>query len=89
MRKVVIRPGQTVFDLALQEYGAAEGALFIAQDNNLDGWQTSPGQTVSIRDEPLSGQIVLWHHSQKHHPAGEVLQPTGRDFSNDFNTDYR
>lgn len=88
MKTVKVRPGQTVFDVAIQEYGTTDGALWLAQDNNLEGWQVNEGTVLRLRDEVINKQVADWHKSKEHYPASETLVPSGQDYNEDFNTDY-
>lgn len=54
MQIVKFKPGQTVFDVALEQYGNIEGVALIAEDNpsiSLD--EAEEGTEVLIRDEVI------------------------------------
>ena len=52
MRVVVATQGQTIYDIAIQEYGCYEGVFQIMKDNEGFGLSTElvAGQSVNIQD---------------------------------------
>lgn len=48
MKKIIVRYGQTIYDIAIQEYGCFEGAFVLCQDNG-----------ISLSAELTAGQILL------------------------------
>jgi hypothetical protein len=52
MMNVIVTAGQTIQDIALQEYGALEAAIYILMDNNLGIDEALyGGQVINIRDQ--------------------------------------
>lgn len=54
MRLVTVRTGQNIFDVALQEYGHAEGIQFLIEDNPTFPLLTTPlivGKKMQIRPQ--------------------------------------
>jgi hypothetical protein len=48
---IIIEEGQTLIDLAIQEYGCIEGVAYLCEDNNFSLDETlNPAQKVKIRD---------------------------------------
>lgn len=50
MRQISTVKGQTIFDLAVQEYGNMEAAFQILEDNNLKGLNDFPSGYVRTAD---------------------------------------
>lgn len=51
MKTVTVTYGQTLSDVALQEYGCSEGIVLLAQDNDLSlTAKVEAGQPLQIRD---------------------------------------
>ena len=48
MKKIIVRYGQTIFDIAIQEYGCYEGVTVLCQDN-----------VLSLSSELVAGQVLL------------------------------
>ena len=52
MIKVLVEAGQTIMDVAIQEYGSAAGFVTLCQDNNLEfDDELDPGNAVLIRSD--------------------------------------
>ncbi|MBI1228222.1 MAG: LysM peptidoglycan-binding domain-containing protein [Bacteroidetes bacterium] len=52
MKTIKVKSGQSTEDIALQEYGAIEGVIYLLMDNNLSPSDSLyPGQELQIRDE--------------------------------------
>ena len=65
MRQIITVKGQTLFDIAVQEYGNAEAVFQIIQDNNLDNMNELPsGYTMPVEADldiahPLKEGLVI------------------------------
>lgn len=60
--EVKVKPGQTIYDLALQEYGSIEGVVIIAQENDLDLEEDLvEGSTIRINSNPIDQSIVNYY----------------------------
>lgn len=60
MKRIIVQPRQTIFDIAIQYYGAVEGVDFLFLDNpdlSLNE-SLSYGQKLNIRDEIKNQTIV-------------------------------
>lgn len=60
MKRIIVQPRQTIFDIAIQYYGAVEGVDFLLLDNpdlSLNE-SLSYGQKLNIRDEIKNQTIV-------------------------------
>jgi hypothetical protein len=68
---VVVQPGQTIFDLAIQHYGDLAGVRYLLEDNVFDGEMLVgniadvEGLTVYIRDGVVINQKVVDYHKSK------------------------
>jgi hypothetical protein len=93
MKTIQVLPRQTLWDIAIQEYGSVMGAPLIVKDNKLNGYMPTltPGQTLKIR-VPVAGAgvdvaIARYYDERKLKPVSirgnDFLVP---DFNeNDFN----
>lgn len=61
MRQVTVLQGQTITDIALQEYGSAEGLFaFLEANQNLDlDSQLEPGQKVLVKEEDVVNSDIV------------------------------
>ena len=52
MRIIKVRKNQSLFDIAIQEYGNIAGAFFVVEDNNLGGVTDNlqEGKALKIRE---------------------------------------
>lgn len=89
MRIIKALPRQTIWDIAIQEYGSVMGASFIVKDNNLNGYTTTivPGQVLKINNAPIDAANVRYYRERNIKPvsqsANDFLVP---DFNpEDFN----
>lgn len=88
MKEITVRSQQTIWDLALQVYGASEGAAWLAEDNTLDGWMVEVGMVLKVRDAVLNRDVVNYYASKSYHPASGLGDMVGNEYSDDFNEDY-
>lgn len=63
------KPGQTVFDIALQQYGSLEGLRWLLEDNEINGQQivvpeTVTGQTITIREGQYKNKKVVDYYKK-------------------------
>jgi hypothetical protein len=64
MKTITGRPGQTAFDIALQQYGSVEGIRWLLEDNPINGGlivvpQTVTGETIAIREGQYKNKKVV------------------------------
>lgn len=53
MKTIKVKSGQTLIDIALQEYGCTEGLVMLLDDNSLSmDSEAYPGQELFIRELP-------------------------------------
>lgn len=75
-RKITILEGQSIWDIALQEYGSAEGAFLLTKDN--PGLELStlliPGKKLFILSPPVNEQVVLQYKKLNHQPSGKRMR---------------
>lgn len=51
MRNVIVTYGQTIFDIAIQEYGTYEGVFLLMEDNNLGlDSEITAGEMLLVRE---------------------------------------
>lgn len=75
MRTITVKDGQSIFDIAVQEYGSADGAINIIRDNDLtaQGYQTRlvGGQQLVINGEPINRTVKEILAGQAATPASQ------------------
>lgn len=78
MRTVIVLDGQSLLDIALQEYGDIAAILWIAQDNNLSlTSDLAGGLALKIRDGVLRQEIVGYYKRLNYSPiTGLAPQPS-------------
>lgn len=65
---ITAQAGQCIIDIAIQEYGTADAALWVVADNNLPGLTAplTPGQTLAIRTAPdVADKAMLQYFRNK------------------------
>lgn len=97
-RTIIVEPGQSLEDIALQEYGNIDGVRFIVFDNEavfVDGFCTrlEPGSVLVIRDTPIDLPVFNTARKIRVVPAtlGEYGPPPigpGGDYNDDYNNDH-
>jgi len=66
MRQVIVQQGQTIVDIALQEYGSVEGLFALLEANqtlDLDS-QLEPGQKVLVREEDVVNSDIVNYYQR-------------------------
>lgn len=60
MKVVEIKYGQSLFDIAIQEYGSVEGVFWLVEDNNLSGIVDNvyEGDTLNVRETIINKQVI-------------------------------
>lgn len=68
MRNINVKGGQTIFDVALQEYGSAEGVIKLLEDNPSLSLESVlvPGASLTITQEPDKAEIVNYYSKFNH-----------------------
>jgi len=66
MKQVIVQQGQTIVDIALQEYGSVEGLFaFLEANQNLDlDSQLEPGQKVLVREEDVVNSDIVNYYQR-------------------------
>lgn len=90
-RVITVLKEQTIWDIAVQEYGSAEGVFQLMEDNpevtGLDAVLTV-GQLLKIKTAPLEQSILNFYQDNDLHPVTGALLRFGGDFNDDFNDDF-
>ncbi len=98
-RTTIVQPGQTLEDIALQEYGRVDGVELIVAANRailIEGFSAllEPGSVLSIPGEPLDLPVYTALKALGIIPSsgdlGEEVEPLGPggDHNNDHNNDH-
>lgn len=84
MKEIIVISGQTIYDIALQEYGSYQGIEFILEDNddiNLE-LDLIPGKLLQIREisdserEPAELRVLKRYNTDLIKPSsGYSLEP--------------
>jgi len=66
MRQVIVQQGQTIVDIALQEYGSVEGLFaFLEANQTLDlDSELEPGQKVLVREEDVVNSDIVNYYQR-------------------------
>lgn len=83
--------GQSLLDISIQEYGTAEGILFLVQDNGLEATSNPlPGTSLNIRLTPgiknyrlletFRGKMKINTGNKDRNDAGLGFMQIGADF---------
>lgn len=93
-RIIVVKNGQTIFDICLQEYGSPEAVFQLITDNNLEGINANliAGQELVITGDPFTKNVVEYYKLNNIFPASldidDVVEGTDAAFSEDFSLDF-
>lgn len=86
MKQIIVDNRQTIWDIAIQEYGSVMGAALLIKDNELPGYMPSlmPGQVLLIKSAPVDATIAKYYADRQLKP----VSAQGNDFLvPDFNED--
>ena len=88
-KQITVQERQTIFDIAIQEYGSVEGVFLLWKDNpdKIPSFtqQLVPGTKLNIISPPINQAIVGYYEKNTIKPASGL--PAG-DYNNDFSEDY-
>lgn len=97
-RVITVGPGQSIEDIALQEYGSIDGVTLLLSDNLAafpNGYSTDlmPGTELTVRDVPLDAAMCdamlrLRVVPSTNSTAGFDTD-AGADYNNDHNDDHQ
>lgn len=73
MKRINVKPGQSVFDIAIQEYGSAQGVAILMEDNDISALELQVGQELHIRDEVIDKNVVNYFKSRSLTPANTLV----------------
>lgn len=95
---IIVQPGQTLENLALQYYGSVDAVVDLVWDNRailVNGFNSdlAGGEQLSIRDTPYDAVMRAAIIKEQVVPAsGRTIPPTvvpdGGDYNNDHNNDH-
>lgn len=72
---IIVEDKQTIYDIAVQEYGHVDGAQLLLEDNpELQGYDAIlfAGQLLKIIQEPINKEVVEQFAKEKYKPVSEV-----------------
>lgn len=85
--KVIPKVGQSLIDIAIQEYGSAVGVIILLQENpGLDiTSKITTESKLNVTGQPITARIrSVFQNSD----IVTAAKRTGGDFNNDFNNDF-
>lgn len=94
MPNKVVLSGQSIWDIALQEFGDLEYTFNIVDDNSLNfNSKLQSGQNITINNSNLGNNDIknFYKFSGKllNNAQSEAMPPNvGGDYNNDYNNDY-
>ncbi len=82
MKKVTVLPGQTLFDIVIQEKGSLEGLFDVMASNNLNASdELEAGDTVIIEGDPADRQTLKYITKKKIKPATRISSASSSSVS--------
>lgn len=62
MKEYIVKPGQSLFDIAVIVYGSIEGLSWLIQDNNLQGPtdRIGSGQRLKVRSQASNARARVY-----------------------------
>lgn len=92
MVTITVRGRQTIWDIAIQQYGGVEGIQELIDDNP-ELTRNSilfEGQLLKIKSLPVNRDIQVYYKERRLKPVSSVPSDGkfGGDYNSDFNTDY-
>lgn len=92
MRTQIVREGQTIWDLALEQYGSVDGVFNIISDNPDVGSVDhifQNGDEIDVDDTAATDQNTKdFYASRLVVPVSGEEDAPGGDFNDDFNDDF-
>ena len=96
MIEVIVKYGQTLFDIALEQYGCEEGIITLAEDNALAiDAELTPGQILLVQSTlPVisanNQTIATYFKTNKVHINSQFIpsKTIGQFLPTDFNEDF-
>lgn len=81
MTSIIVVEQQSIFDLAIQQYGAIEGVNWIVEDNTTLNYNSNilPGMKLKIREAVISRENAIYFQSR-----GQLIATIGTDAITDF-----
>ena len=90
---VTVLPLQSIFDIALAQFGSIESAFLLLGQNKAYALTdfALPGARIFANGEPVDPAVIKLYNETAHQPVSLIsysdLAVAG-DFNNDFNNDY-
>jgi len=93
MKTVIVEDRQTIWDIAVQEYGGVDGVFQLIEDNPglTIGSDLQGGQLLKIKSAPVNATVLAYMQLNNVKPVSltqdEIVELNG-DFDNDFDNDF-
>jgi len=91
----IVKDGQNLYDVTLQEFGTLEELFVVIGDNDIDvNKRVAAGQDLvtnneNVGDETVKGFYKLKNISPNNNQGTGLPPQIAGDFNNDFNPDFR
>lgn len=90
MRTVTVLFGQTLADIAVQEYGKLEAVCDIAKENALSITDTLPdGVVLKLPDIVYDKKIQEYFKQKRIKPATDLTEACSGIFTKEFTTEFK
>ena len=93
VKTIVVKGRQTLWDIAIQEYGSIEGVEQLIADNpGLVDYESNlvAGTLLKVKSDAVDKDVVDFFTKNELEPISALdgENNTGGDFNNDFNNDF-
>lgn len=86
--QIIIQQRQSIFDVAIEYLGSAEGVFDLLRLNNLSSFSIPPGTVLEVPNVPLNKTVRQIMLTERIHLAtANKVEPTG-SFSNSFSSSF-
>jgi len=89
---ITVKDRQTIWDIAIQQYGGIEGVQELIDDNP-ELTRSSilhEGQILKIKSDPVNRDVQVYYKEKRLKPVSSALSDgkLGGDYNSDFNNDF-
>lgn len=91
-KNITVLERQTIWDVAIQEYGSAQAVFYLLADNNranVLNANITTGEVLKIKSEAIEVKIQREFELRHYMPiTGEIDENFNGDFNNDYLNDF-
>lgn len=92
IKRTTVMRGQTLLDMAIQEYGGIDGVFLLLGDNpQVSGLSAAlaAGQQLKVVSAPVDRDVATYYQDNDLHPvSGPVIGASDGDWNEDWNDDF-